>query len=209
MALPATDNFNGTNGTALQTYNPSWTVVAGEIQIQSGGIIEPSVAYSNVAKWNADSFNANQYAKSLIKNWSTSAANVGVAVRVQTSDNCYYFYTQPLNGGNASFTGKNVNGTWTNNGSSRGTFANGDYLVLEVSGTTLTPKKNTTSLTTWTDSTFASGSAGVVVYYTGNTTPSTDDWEGGNLGGAAAEYFSGIDLGMNRGISRGMPTQRP
>jgi hypothetical protein len=52
---------------------------------------------------------------------------------------------------------------------------------LEVSGTTLTVKYNGTTIDTATDSSLASGSAGVVCYDAG-AFERADDWEGGNLG---------------------------
>ena len=59
-------------------------------------------------------------------------------------------------------------------------FSAGDVLRLEIQGTTLTLKKNGSVVTTTTDSTFSSGSPGIVGF--GNlTTTRADDFNAGSV----------------------------
>src|SRR3989304_5384307 len=74
-----------------------------------------------------------------------------------------------------------VGGVWTQLGSDLANPANGSVLKLEVSGTTLTAYDDDVSQGSRTDSSIASGYAGVAAYGD-NTTTRGDNFEGGNLG---------------------------
>lgn len=182
-ALPATDNFNGTTGTALATYSASWTVNNGAFAIQSnavgsaaGGAIEGS------ARWNADTFNNNQYSQGTVLT-PTALLYIGVTVRVSTSGATTWYLYEVSSADR--FLYKAVAGTLTELGTTPTGASANDVLRLEANGTTITPKRNGTTDTqvgAVTDSAIASGSAGIGGYNTAGTTDTRlDNWEGGNL----------------------------
>jgi hypothetical protein len=73
----------------------------------------------------------------------------------------------------------------------------GDILRLEVIGSNLTVYLNGSVLLTASDSTYASGSSGVVAYGTLNSGTLIDNWEGGNLGSAGPTLtiqWQGVDV---------------
>lgn len=179
-ALPATDAFTGTNGTALQTYSTNWTINAGGFQINTNSVA-CSQNNEGGAHWNADSFNNDQYAQATVSAIG-SGFFIGLGVRESASGATYYgiYYD---NGVGQLF--KNVAGTWTQLGSNSVGVSSSDVLRLEAAGTTITPKKNGATTGTpgaQTDSSISSGFAGLSCW--GNSTGSrVDDWQGGNLGG--------------------------
>ena len=183
MALPATDAFTGTNGTALQTYNPSWTINNGAFVINTSSVAANSAAAESAARWNADAFANDQYSQVVVAAIG-SATNIGPAVRCSTSGAATY-YGYYANGFAAQLF-KNVAGTWTQFGANGAAVAVADTLRLEVAGSTLTPKKNaaTDPIGAFTDSAIASGAAGICGF-DANTLNRSDNWEGGNLGAAA------------------------
>lgn len=183
MALPATDAFTGTDGTALATYSASWTVMQGSIQISSNTARGMSSAGNADALWNADTFSDDQYSQAVI---SERASGIYVAVSLRASGANTY-YQASFDNGSGGFAGlyKVVSGTATLLGS-HGAAAVSDLIRIEATGTTIVSKKNGTTLVTVTDSAIASGSAGFGFYSTSGTAPRIDDWEGGNIGGGGA-----------------------
>lgn len=184
MALPATDTFTAANGTALTTYSANWTLNSGDFAINTNAVYPNSSGNECGAHWNADSFNADQYASGTISN--AGGNPVGPAVRCHTSSASYYGLYGDLS---ALYMFKYISPTWTQKGSSGGACATNDTLKLEISGTTLTPYKNGGTISppgAQTDSSIASGYAGITGYSSG-TSQRFDTWEGGNLGGAAVE----------------------
>jgi hypothetical protein len=184
MALPATDAFTGTNGTALPTYSASWTHTTGAAFLINTNAVCCNSAGDSLARWNADTFPNDQYAQGTIVATSvTSAFGIGVAVRVSTAGpmSGYGVY----GGGNASEIVLLNAGSASTLGSVIAAWVVSDVVRAEMVGTTLTFKKNGTTVTTRTDSTFTSGAAGLAGYGV-TTTFRLDDWEGGSLGGATA-----------------------
>lgn len=181
MALPATDVFTGTNGTAITSYSANWTLNSGNFQINTNAISPNSNNNECGAHWNADAFNADQYAQ-LTLTALTSAVQIGPGVRMHASADTYYgFYTDGV-----AYTQvvKMVGGTWTSLAESGPHGSVGQVWRIEVSGTTITPIVNgsTHAMGAVTDSSISSGSAGIIGFHTGTGTRG-DDWEGGNLGG--------------------------
>ena len=187
MALPASDSFTGTNGTGLTSYSASWTYNYGSgthLQIQSNGVFCSRASDAATARWNADTFNADQYAQVTMAAVG-NGGYYGPAVRISTSgaDTCYYIEVDSSDG---SYLFKTVSGSGTQLGSTAGTAANADVWRLEASGTTITPKKNGSTTGTpgaQTDSSISSGAAGLHAWGTA-TGSRMDDWSGGNLGAA-------------------------
>lgn len=192
MALPATENFTDSNGVKLTTHSASWTLNSGDFAIQSNGLVNDSGSGAECgAHWNADAFNDDQYAQVVVA--ASSASYMGPAVRCAASAGTYYGVYQ--NGSDGYFF-KMVAGSWTQIGYLGSGLAVSDTLRLEASGTTITYKVNGTTESEQTDSSIASGSGGVTGWSDGNFTR-LDDWEGGNLGGAAAvNGVSAVSVGV-------------
>ena len=184
MALPATDNFNGTTGDQLVDYNASWTLNDGDFDIVGNATIAPDDAGFCLAHWNADAFADNQYAQLVHVdsgfNW------LGPAVRVGAAAVTGYTYSCRSSARNLS---RWVAGAETALAAVGSGTSDNDVLRLEASGTTITPILNAVTdagLGAQTDATIASGSAGICGYGAAGTSDEGDDWEGGNLGGAPA-----------------------
>lgn len=179
MALPATDAFTAADGTSLPTYSANWSVNAGSFAINTNAVYS-TTANECGAGWNADTFDANQYAQGVIT--ARAAPLIGVAVRVHTdgtTDTYYGYYGS--NGTSQLF--KQVAATWTQLGSSSTAFAVNDIVKLTANGTTLTPTRNGSTTGTpgaQTDTSIASGRAGLSAYDAGSGSR-LDSWEGGNL----------------------------
>lgn len=183
MALPASDTFTGTNGTALQTYSANWAINSGGLVINTNAYAPASSGNECGARWTADAFNADQYSQAtLTAKEGTSNFAVGVGCRhAAAGTGTYYGYY--ADGASSSFVFKMVAGTWTQLGAAFGSVATSSVMRLEVEGTTLTAKIGGVSQGTRTDSAIASGVAGVTGYST-STAMRADTWEGGNIAAA-------------------------
>lgn len=182
MALPATDNFTGVDGTQLTTYSGNWTLNSGDFDIQSNALAADGPAAECGAHWNADSFDADQYAEGTLVALADETIGMGVSARCDTGGAAtfygYYFEDTDLH-----WLFKLVLGVWTQLGSTGSGASVNDVVRIEVDGTTITPKINgslDTDIGAQTDSAIASGAAGVSGFYDGTATR-LDDWEGGNL----------------------------
>jgi hypothetical protein len=177
MTLPATDDFTDSNDVQIETHG-DWTVMDGDFDIQSNGLA-PDHSSRCVAYWNADTFDANQYAQATIKAL-TSGIYIGVAVRVHAVSVTYY----GLNGTDSVKTlSKRVNGVYSQLASSPNQYSVDDVIRLEANATSIRPMLNGETdedLGIQSDSSISSGSAGVSGYDDG-TGSRIDDWEGGNL----------------------------
>jgi hypothetical protein len=181
MALPATDDFTDSDGVQIASHG-DWTVNDGDFDIQSNALA-PDDYGRCCAYWNADAFDANQYAEATII--ALSDEYIGVAVRMHASAVTYYGIS-----GNDTDKEifKRINGAYTAIAVSGNQWSANDVIRLEVNATTLTPMLNgetDTDLGIQTDSAISSGSAGVCGYDDG-TGSRIDDWEGGNLEGGGA-----------------------
>jgi hypothetical protein len=187
MSLPATDNFNRAFQYPLAG---NWTTSPGfgPLTGYNNAVCTQSATLSSTY-WNADTFGNDQYSLCL----ALKPEWCGPAVRLASAGagNGYYIFAgaTPPNGV-AVF--KVVDGVNTQLGSeiSR-TNANNEIWKLSVSGTTLTPNVGGSDLSTRTDSSLASGSAGMMIYSTYGGGVYLDDWEGGNVaaGGIYADSW--------------------
>lgn len=184
LALPATDTFTAASDQALTTYSANWTYNNGTFTVvASTDTAIPATSGDNMARWTADSFSADQYSQCTIA--VAGDNDSGVAVRCGASGLNGYSWSANFNN---SYLAKYVSGTWTQLGSNGAAVVNGDTLRLEVSSTTLTPKKNGSTLNPpgpQTDNSHGSGEAGIYGYVGTNAESTIDNWEGGNIGGAA------------------------
>lgn len=178
MALPATDVFTGSDGTALTTYSANWTNNQGAFKI-GGNAVTPNADGDDAAHWNADAFANDQYAQGVIGAIGT-AVYIGVAVRCAASAATFYSFTG--NSNDASYLSKYVAGSYTDLGSAAA-FTAGQTVRIEAEGTTVRCKINGTTVISVTDTGIASGSAGVAGAGT-VATSTLDNWEGGNLSAA-------------------------
>jgi len=182
MALPATDTFTAADGTALQTYNASWSINCGAFAINTNAVYPNSVGAECGAGWNADTFDNAQYAQGVLA--AEVSVCIGPAVRVAsdgTSDTYYGYY-------NGTYLFKQVTGSWAQLGSNGSNWSVGDVIRLEADGTTITPKINgvtDSAIGARTDTAIASGRAGICGWSV-NTGDRLDTWEGGNLSAAVA-----------------------
>lgn len=170
-----TDNFNRANG----AIGGNWTNINGTFGISSnkatsltlGADSRAQAVYS--ASFGPDSFGNDQYAQLVL---ADTTAYAGVVVRGSLS--AYTGYVAVAAGTDSAIS-KFVAGTPTAVATGGPPFANGDVLRLEISGSTLTLKKNGVVVLTGTDSSISSGYAGIAGYNT--TRIAGDNWEGGDL----------------------------
>jgi len=173
MALPATDNFNRANG----SLGSNWT--------QANGTNNPRIASNTVGSyetvdslvyWNADSFNADQYAQLVYRSGNQNF--LGPAVHV-TSNNGYGMEI----GAGSRYLGKVVSGSYTELAQVNTAIVANAVYRMEITGTAIVVKQNGTTFFSVSDSALSSGSAGMQAYNVG-TPDQWDDWEGGNIGGS-------------------------
>ncbi len=204
MALPATDAFTNAGATAnLPTYSANWTVEAGGAGFfrvdGTTDVVFPDINGTDaLARWNADSFNADQYSQGACKATDpTDPAWIGVAVRIATGAFTAYELQIFRDGsGTVSYSLDRANaGAFTNLATGAAmAWTSGDVLRLEVSGSAtvaLKMYKNGVQFgSTVNDSSagrITSGSAGIAGFNnTASLATTLDNWEGGNVtaGGA-------------------------
>jgi hypothetical protein len=196
-ALPATDAFTRADG----AIGGNWLSNIGSYNIESNQARPNSFNADVLYRWSSavDAFGADQYSQAVMKN-PTNSTWYGVAARVQASGFSAYTYQGAANERELNkFNG----GTWTRLGSSvtgAGSWANNDTMKLEVVGTLVKPYRNgalDTGITATgiTDSTFASGQAGIAG--NGNTSGGgvgIDDWQGDNVSAGTRKRNATISL---------------
>lgn len=191
MALPATDAFTTVSNQALTTYSASWSLNSGNFQVDASDVVVANASAECGAFWNADAFNGNHYAFITRTAVGTDWLGPGTRHAGAGTASYYGFYTQGT--GAETYLFKMVTGTWTQLGSagSVNIVAN-DVLRLESNGTTHTPIRNGstyTSIGAQTDSALSGGAAGLSGYGLATLANAGDNWEGGNLGAAAASFL--------------------
>jgi len=179
-AIVRQDNFNRADANPI---GGNWTTVAAEaaFKIVSNHAEVSSKGNRNASYWNADAFNNNQYSQATLYNIVNPG--LGVAVRISSSSETYYAarYTSPNEIGLIKY----VAGAYTLMASDFSTtYLNGALLKLSISGTNLTVNyngTNVTSLTNVSDSSISAGSVGLHGYDASvSSTAYLDDWEGGS-----------------------------
>jgi hypothetical protein len=206
MTLPASDNFTAAANAGLAAYSANWTVNAGTFAVNAAGDYvqcDYANAYA-VARWNADAFGADQFSEVKVSLRTGAAAAcdwIGPAVRIHATANTYYGVFASSNfGTNSIYLSKLVAGSLTDLAFVDGlAVAAGDVLRLEVTGSSLTVKRNGVAiagLTNITDASIAAGSAGICGYgEPADTVSWMDDWQGGNLGAAGVSGAAAVTLG--------------
>lgn len=187
MALPATDNFNRTDG----GLGSNWTAAYGALAILSNQVRPNNVGDEAGLYWNADTFAADQYSQAT---YAVAGANdaIGVAVRMSGSGATANYYMAYCDGATL-YLGKVINGVWSQIGATDSGWAAGDLIRLEVEGTTLRVKRGSTTRLTATDSSISSGSAGLAGY-NAFSAGRIDNWEGGNLSAGGAQTITATGL---------------
>lgn len=200
MALPATDAFTGTSGTSLPTYSGSWTVNNGAFAIRSNNVGGSSAGNECGARWNADTFNNDQYSQATLIGVPSTAAAIGPACRVATGGAATYYGVYYDGGASPSrgFLFKMVAGTWTQIGTNISGVALNSVIKIDASSTTITAYDDGVSVKSGTDSAIASGSAGLTAYGA-DSTATEDNWEGGNLGGGGTTVT--LDVASDAALS--------
>ena len=202
MALPVTKDFTGSDGTALTTYDSNFANNSGALVINTNGVCPNSSGNEIGVRWGGDSFNADQYSQIvLVARTGDDNRFIGPGVRHAAAGTAtYYFYYVSVN---QRWKGKLVAGAFTQIGSTGGATATNDVLRIEAEGTTLRTYRNGALDTgvggggSHTDSSIASGAAGIAGYGTG-TTLRADDWEAGNLGAAATTSLPLLRAGLRQ-----------
>lgn len=176
-ALPATDTFTNSNGTALATHSASWTVVVGAIDIQSNAAHGNTAVNFSAARWTADAFNANQYAQGVV----SGAANgyVGPAVRVSADGDGYYALWNPVT--NTLDLSRIDNGNTETILNSVAAAAAGSVIRIEANGSTIRVLDDGVQVLSEPDATYSSGAGGM--YFYDDEAVFLDTYEAGNLGG--------------------------
>lgn len=176
MSLPATDNFNRADANPI---GGNWTTVPGQAAVQILSSVATDVGGAvSAAYWNADTPSNDHYSQV-----AAGAVPFGPMVRMNTAQlDGYLLY---CNGSPNATIYRMDNGSANATVASLSfTYAAGDILKLEAVGTALTAYKNGVSQGGGTSGTYTSGSVGI---YIGNG-GTLDDWEGGNVGGAAPDF---------------------
>lgn len=196
-ALPFTDTFTGTNGTALGTYSANWTVpkAAGNFEIQSNAVqvkvnttTYPYPYNVGIAYNNSETYSNDQYAKVTLTFSGTPDESAGPAVRVDANGQGYYVLYNELNGQaclsyslDQGVNGISGVGLSTCDGTDYNT---GDELMVKAIGTTISIWKNGTQTASVVDTTYSAGKAGLAGTGT-HTVMRMDSFEGGNIGASS------------------------
>jgi len=179
-ALPASDNFNRANANPI---GGNWTTGSGTADIQLLTNQVQGVGGDCAAYWNADAFNGDHYSQAV-----TPVANPDAAVlcrHQQTAWTAYFFDAL----GTPEIFFKIIGGSFTTLVAGGVAFAIGDVAKIDANGSTITAYKNGASVKTATDTAIVGGSAAIFCF--GNSTANVlDDWQGNNLGAAAAAVWN-------------------
>lgn len=198
-----TDNFNRANGAP----GAPWTTVTSEGN--NFTITSNQLTLSNVGADSAmyyDGVLANdQYAQIVMTTPQTDAqdAGSGLLVRVSTSTDEYYGFA--ATGAGTTVFKRTTGGGYQILKSDATAWANGDLARIEVSGSSITIKRNgatISALTVASDTSLTSGRAGIRFSSTTVSTPVLDDFEAGDLGsGPTAAQLAGVfDQALSGGI---------
>lgn len=179
MALPATEAFTGAAAAlgAGYTQTAMPTSVGRTVNRDGSGHGTVSATGSDTFAYDsANTYDNDQYSQEVIN--SLTGGSPEPIIRASGSGNTgsgyFTYYT-----GSAIGIGKYIGGTFTDKGSTAGSYAAGNTVRIEATGTAITVKKNGTSATTATDSSLTSGAAGPGL--DASSPILIDDWEGGNL----------------------------
>ena len=185
MAILASDDFNRANNNDL---GANWSPVHNSLQIASNEVADVlQLSVDCAERYSAVIWPNDHWSEATIGTTGTNGlgAGMGVCVRAAAAAATYYRLVASSVGWElSSFIAGAFQGAIAN--SATPAFANGDRIYLEIRGTTLVVKRNTTNgiggtvLTTQTSATIASGSPGV--NYSANDFAATiNSWMAGDF----------------------------
>jgi hypothetical protein len=186
MALPKLEPFTGTANADLTTYNANWVIARGSSNLaidSTGTLCHPGGAslLSNMYCWTGDTFSNDQYAQCVVT--ALGSGNYqGPCVR--QANNAAQGYTIDSNNGDRFMEVLPGFGSMYHD---TGALATSDVQRIEASGNSISYKLNGATLSTVTDNTWTSGSAGLQIYGVAGDAVRVDNWEGGNLGAVAQD----------------------
>ncbi len=164
----------------------SWTVDQATVDIVTGPFAEVTNSTASThpyAVYSAASWPNDQWSMVTMK-VNGGSALIGPVVRGTTGNNCYYVVDDPRD--NLLIVKKFVGGVVTNLSSVSHVLQTGDVVELDAQGTTLTVYLNNVLQMTVTDSSIASGSAGMLGFIVTGSPPSSTSqllshWAGGSF----------------------------
>lgn len=179
----ATDNFNRADANPI---SGNWTTFSGETAFQiTTNTARPSNSLSDAGSYESSATWPNdQYSQAKATAPTSFNDGSGIGVRVRMSTSARTAYDSIVDSSGHAFHDKFVAGTFTQIWTRAITYSAGAVIYLEVQGTTLVTKYNGAAVgASNTDSSIASGKAGL--RHSSNTNSNTllDDWEGGDFGG--------------------------
>ncbi len=170
----ATDDFNRGDNADLGS---NWDVVTSlsALNILTNEVVAPGDPIGE--RWNADSFNDDQYAQLTLRTMVTDANNgIGPACRIASGANTQYFYI--ANTVDSRLFEIDANSyTQLDIGSAAGT---GDILKLRCIGTAIEGLNDEVADVSATNSVVTAGNGGIFGADEGAINPTGDDWEAGN-----------------------------
>jgi hypothetical protein len=176
MSLPGADNFD----VDADPLSSNWTTMPGAYacKASSGVAVYQSVTSLPAgAFWNAGTFNADQWAQATRP--VLTSAFAGPAVRMATSGTSADCYFLTPAGSSILRLYKMAAGTATQLGDNMIVTAMNASTIIKITavGSVISAYRDGVLVDTRTDSTYASGAAGIV--FTGFRT--LDNWQGGNI----------------------------
>jgi len=193
MALPTTENFNGTTNDQLTTYSANWTLRDGDFDIQTNQVAPDDPAADECcAYWNADAFDPNHYSKITPNGYANGL--IGVATRIQPGANSYYGV---YSGAAASYSFDVDAGAWTQQFTDA-SIATGTVLELRSNGSSHDVYEDDVinSTLSFTDAGLSGGAAGICGY-NDDAGCLADSWEGGDI--AAGASITSVPATVARG----------
>ncbi len=167
MALPFTDTFTNSDGTALSTHDAGWDVTlnAWEINSNRADTSSGTGGEASLARWTTDTPTDDQLSNVTLNVDGTGAIEVGGCVRM-SADGDGYGYTTAQNGD--SYLERYDNGAVTNLANPAiGARSNGDEIGADAQGTSIRGLLDDVAQTTQTDSTYSSGQGGLAAWGNG------------------------------------------
>ena len=167
MALPFTDDFTNSDGTALETHNASWDSVTDVQEVNSNRLdsTNGSNGAEGIARWTGDTFDDDQKSTGTLNVAGSGFVEMGVSTRVSSDGDGYEWITSAS--GDA-YMGRHDNGSVTNlSNPSLGSISSDDILEITSEGTTHTGFHEAAQETQQTDATYSSGSAGIAHWENG------------------------------------------
>ena len=181
-----TDSFTNTNGTDLPVHDAAWTDAgdANVLEIQGNEVKGATSGGIFAAYYYNQTFATKHYAKLRI----TATRFIGPGIRMATGQNYYYCFGAIAD---TTYPGEVIAGSATDWDAGQAAVNDNDVLELHVDAAvegTVYYKVNGATIATYTGKTaLTGGRAGIAGYLLAN--PTGDDWEGGDVGGAAAPVW--------------------